>query len=48
MYTYTNYKYMRRNLYNFSVVNIGKQCHGLNWIVTWDKIEGTKYEGYSQ
>lgn len=23
---------------------IGKRVHGMNWIVMWDKIEGTKYE----
>jgi len=27
-----------------SNIVIGKRVHGINWIVMWDKIEGTKYE----
>lgn len=34
LYLYFNKKYLF----------IGNRVHGLNWIVMWDKIEGTKYE----
>lgn len=28
----------------FVFIYTGKRVHGVNWIVMWDKIEGTKYE----